>query len=537
VKGVLAFFFEDDAIRLVYRTPSGAVEPLRVLGEPRQRLLFLPTPEEVRNDAFVVERLEAADPAVIADFYRAIGDSTRVVTRYGSEYPVIACLDPILEQVHQAWRDVAGGSSDLIDACCLFAPGIPESACEIIREHFRSNRFRLIGDFGWYDCLLSALRGTGQIGNDSCLVAATAAFNNLRYEYIEWRDGIQRREFTELEGYGDEPRIFILADLAVRGFARKKQSQLLNDESALKQEVARYLRQARREITRFEHGELRASVHLSDGNAGSITIEERDLNKQVGPKYKYLRDELKKFISRHSNLVRTEHILLAAKALDTKECRDDFAREFGATKLVSVASGIEDLLNRGLQVRLASLAEAKTGLADRRMAGAAAGGTGTRGAVVMETPSAPVLSRPPMPVTSLPPLPGGGKRPVGPPPLAATARPPEAPAARTPTVPRLPVPAITLPPSGRPAEVPTVPPVFAPAPSKRTTQDGQAMIPRPIPPPPPIPSTASKPGQPTQSKIATNRSTSAAKTLAAPPPPPPPPPPKSHNSSEKLDRA
>lgn len=416
--GVLALLFDEDSLGIARRTPGGGLEWFPIGGDVRQSLIFLVAEDQVRNDEYAHQRALAGDASAIPDFYRAIEDPERTVTRYGATFPVVSCLDAILQRIQEHWIELGATSGAPISTVSVFNPSITAGARSHIRRHLDRVGFPVVTEVDWHECLLAALQGAGRVGPSTSLVVASSAFGSLRYESIDWQGKVAGRQVSELPGYGEEPRVFILADLMVRGVARKSGSPLYNDDGALKQEIQSFHGLARQELGNFEHGELRVRLTLSDHHSGTVTIDERDINQQVGPKYKYLRDELKKFISKHSNLTRTAHVVLAAASLDTTECRAEFTQEFGAAKLVGVSTELPALLLRGLQLRMPDLVDAtprQVNSAGKEIAGPGA----SKPPALPGVPTGEAIAPPPLPAgvprTSggPPPLPGAPLRTAG----------------------------------------------------------------------------------------------------------------------------
>ena len=191
-----------------------------------------------------------------------------------------------------------------------------------------------------------------------------------------------------------------LTRLLVEKTARKCFSRILNDNSLLDVEIKSFHRRAAAEINNFVYNELNATIELSDYSTGRITIDKPELEKMSAEPFQFIKFKFESFISKQSNLARTEKIILNGKVLATDEFIGFFRKTYGTNKVVKPFDDFTELLSRGIVATAPNMEGQSTPQNEIEIK-----------ITVTTTPSTPVVINsvgppvPPMPQYQRPPLP------------------------------------------------------------------------------------------------------------------------------------
>lgn len=492
--GALCLLFEDEVLVCAVRGSSGAFEKINVDGAGLAWLYFHVGPTEIRNDDFAKERFEAGDAAAFGNFYDIICDPQRTYSMYDVANTAVTLAGPMFDKVQDAFaRQTGQRAIGKLGTYICFNPGIKDASRRVLTAFLEDKGFDVLGVVDYHEVILTGLQGRGVIGPTANVALVTASFGDLRFEYLKCTPDEVKHQSEVLPGKGEDARVQVLAELMVDKVAKKNASQLLNYPDLLQAEIKRFYRYARTNLNKFEDGELRVRVTLSDGATGVPVIDERDVSTPVIPKFRHADDKLRAFIGTALNLPKTDRIVIACGALDTDDFVSLLARAAGAAKILRVSGDLLSLQLLGLG-NVVSRAEAA------RAVPAPVDAEGVRAPTAPTTaPSVPVITAPPpappMPVSrasvsptrpALPPLPAGG-------PAARPAIPPMPSAKR-----------VSESPPHRAERTPALPPLPAKmAGSPVITGSGvNPSTPRQTPPPPPLPprlapkATPTPPGHP-----------------------------------------
>ena len=333
---------------------ESAWETLRVDGTDRLSLYFHVGGGAIRNDAFAKERFEANDPAAFGNFYETILDSKRTFRRFEVDLDPIELLHDVIQGIKVAYFERMHAFDDRRDALAeipanfCFVSGIHRDAKDRIRALFAGEGFLVEPDADYLEAFLKSLQRKAIVPSRVNLAMAESSFGDLRFHYIECNDGIVRRESELVVGRGVDYRVGNLARLIVEKAARRSSSRILNDSLLLEQEIKHFHRRAAEEIEKFEYDELDLSVELSDFSSARVIIDRRELDRMSSDSFQFLKFHFEKFISKYSNLARTEKILLNGSLLASGECIRFFERTFGASKVIPPFGNFIELLSRGV---------------------------------------------------------------------------------------------------------------------------------------------------------------------------------------------
>lgn len=480
-------FFEEYFVCTIL--PNGSAwEILRPNGVEKLPLYFYVSGGNVRNDAFAKERFEANDTAAFGNFYETILDKSRTFRRFDLELDPIELLHDLIQQVKSAYFERMRAFDDQFDSASeiplnlCFIPGIHRDAKERIRAFLVGQGFSLNSEADYLEAFIKSLQRKAIIHGKISLAIVEMAFGDLWFHYLECNDGIVKRESEVIVGKGVDHRVGNLARLFVEKAARQKSSRILHDTASFDQEVKRFHRRAAAEIDRFEYDQLDLKIELSDFSSARVIVDRRELDRMSAESFQLIKFRFESFISRYSNLARTEKILLTGDLLASNESVQFFERTFGASKVIRPLDNVVEMLSRGIAAMASD-----DGVSKRLDIVIHVTAEGFEAA---EPPTAP--PRPPMIVRppSVPPrpdLPKPGRsvgspetdRKVAAPPLAA--KPPLPPASKAPAV-RVSVDVTPPKPVSPPKPVAPPKPVTPP---KRVTPPNPPKAPPPVPPMPP----------------------------------------------------
>jgi len=130
--------------------------------------------------------------------------------------------------------------------------------------------------------------------------------------------------------------------------AKKSSSGILNDSLLLEKEIKKYHHKASIEINNFEYNELDVKIELSDFNSARVIIDERELEKMSSESFQFFKFKYESFISKHSNLARTEKIILNGEVLSSDVFVQFFQKSFGSSKIIKPYDNFIELLSRGI---------------------------------------------------------------------------------------------------------------------------------------------------------------------------------------------
>lgn len=346
-------FFEEYFVCTILPNES-AWETLQVNGVDRLPLYFYVSGGDVRNDAFAKERFEANDAAAFGNFYDTILDTSRTFRRFDLELDPIQLLHDLVQQIKSAYFERMRAFDDDFETVSeiplnlCFIPGIHRDARERIRSFLAGQGFSLNGDADYLDAFLRSLQRKAILPSKVNLAIVESSFGDLRFHYLECNDGIARRESELIVGKGVDYRVGNLARLFVEKAARRSSSRILNDTLLLEQEIKRLHRRAAAEIDKFEYDQLDLKIELSDFSSARVIIDRRELDRMSAESFQFIKFRFESFISKYSNLARTEKILLNGDLLASREFVQFFEHTFGASKVVRPFENFIELLSRGV---------------------------------------------------------------------------------------------------------------------------------------------------------------------------------------------
>ena len=352
-KSLSITFFEDHFICTILPNES-AWEVLKVNGEFKMLLYFYVSGREVRNDNFAKERYEADDTYAFGDFYNTILDKNKTFRKFDLELEPINLLKDVVEELKAVYAERIisflpdFNINDEIPLNICFIPGISTESQELILNYFLTEGFSLNCKADYFESYMKILQRKGIIANKINLSIVESYFGDLLFHYIEYNDKITKKETEKLIGKGIDYRIGNLAKLIVEKAAQKSSSRLLNDVALLDQEIKKFHRRASVEINNFYYSELDIKIELSDFTSARIIIDQRDLEKMSVESFQYIKFRYESFISKHSNLARTEKILLNGDVLSSDAFTHFFEKTFGSSKVIKPATNFSELLSLGI---------------------------------------------------------------------------------------------------------------------------------------------------------------------------------------------
>lgn len=356
-KSVTIIFFEDHFVCSILPNES-AWELLKVNGSEKMWLYFYVNGGDVRNDDFAKERFEANDPNAFGNFYESIIKNNKTFKRFDMELESINLLKDIIEEVKEAYAErIVSFIPELsineeISLNICFIPGVSNETQSKIIDYFLKEGFVLNTNADYIASIMNILQRKGIIGSKINLSMVESFFGDLLFHYIEFNDGVIRKESQVLIGKGVDYRIGNLAKLMVEKTARKRSSLILNDSHMLEQEIKKFHRRAEVEINNFYYNELDIKIELSDYTSARIIIDHRELEKMSAESFQFIKFKYEAFISKFSNLARTEKILLNGEVLSSDEFTQFFQKVFGESKIIKPFENFVELLSRGIFTNL-----------------------------------------------------------------------------------------------------------------------------------------------------------------------------------------
>lgn len=355
MNNALSVLFLEEHFVCTILPNEGAWEALRVNGADKLPLFFYVSGGDVRNDAFAQERFEASDAAAFGNFYDTILNPHRTFRRFDLELDPIELLHDVVQQIKssyfdrmRAFADDREGTAQIPLSLC-FIPGIHRDAKDRIRTFFASQGFTVRSDADYLDAFTRSLHRKAAIPGKVNLAIVESSFGDLWFHYVECNDGIVKRESELIVGKGVDYRVGNLARLLVEKAGRRTASRILSDPVLLEQEIKRFHRRASTEIERFEYDQLDLKIELSDFSSARVIVDRRELDRMSSESFQFIKFRFESFISKYSNLARTEKILLnGGNLLASEEFIQFFERTFGASKVIRPFENFVELLSRGV---------------------------------------------------------------------------------------------------------------------------------------------------------------------------------------------
>jgi hypothetical protein len=355
MNNALSVLFLEEYFVCTILPNESAWEALHVNGADRLPLFFYVSGGDVRNDAFAKERFEANDAAAFGTFYDTILDPKRTFRRFDLELDPIELLHDVIQQVKSAYFDRMRAFDDEQEATAqvplnlCFIPGIHRDAKDRIRTFFTAQGFTLQSDADYLDAFTKSLQRKAVIPSRVNLAIVESSFGDLWFHYVECNDGIVKRESELIVGKGVDYRVGNLARLLVEKAGRRTSSRILNDAVLLEQEIKRFHRRASTEIEKFEYDQLDLKIELSDFSSARVIVDRRELDRMSSESFQFIKFRFESFVSKYSNLARTEKILLnGGNLLASNEFIQFFERTFGASKVIRPFDNFIELLSRGV---------------------------------------------------------------------------------------------------------------------------------------------------------------------------------------------
>lgn len=352
-RALTVIFFEDYFVCSIFPN-NNAWEPLKINCSEKNLLYFYVNGSDVRNDEFAKERYEADPNSAYGDFYELIINNTKKFRKFDLELEPVHLLKDLIEQIKSAYAERIMlfipelNINDNIPLNICFIPGINRDVQELITNYFLLEGFKLNNKADYFESFLKILHLKGIISSKINLSIIETYFGDLLFHYIEYNDKIIKKESENLIGKGIDYRTGNLAKLMVEKAARQTSSSLLNDPKLLENEIKKFHRKAVKEINNFEYKELEVKIELSDYTSARVIIDERELEKMSSESFQFFRFKYESFISKHSNLTRTEKIILNGDVLSSVTFLQFFQNVFGGNKVIKPYTNFIELLSRGI---------------------------------------------------------------------------------------------------------------------------------------------------------------------------------------------
>ena len=481
---ITIIFYEDYFVCSILPNEN-AWETLKINCSEKNLLYFYLSGSEIRNDSFSKDRFDALDSNAYGEFYELITRNNIKFKKFDLELEPICLLNDLIEQVKFVYYErIISFIPDLdinneIPLNICFIPGINEVAQKSITSYLLQQGFKLNCNADYFESFLKILYLKGIIGNKINLSIIETCFGDLQFHYIEYNNLITKKESEILIGRGVDHRIGNLAKLMVEKAARQASSSLLNDSLLIEKEIKKIQRRAALEINNFEFKELSVKIELSDYTSARVIIDERELEKMSSETFQYFKFRYEAFISKHSNLARTEKIILEGNVLSSEIFVQFFQKSFGASKVIKPYDNSIELLSRGV-FAISPLNQQGLKKVNEELTITI---TVTANPIIQQNDSNSSLSQTVANRSSMPPPPlPMGNKPNIPPPL---------PIVNKPSVPPVPPPPPkvsrpSVPPPPRIVSRPSMPPPPPPASKPSVPPSPQTIVKKPsIPPPPP----------------------------------------------------
>ena len=352
-KDLTIIFFEDYFICTILPNEN-AWEILRVNSVNKQLLYFYVKDNVIRNDEFAKERFEANDKDAFGDFYYSVLEESRTFRKFDLEFHSINLLKDVFEEVKLSYVERIGdffdgfNNNDEVPVNVCFIPGISEKAQDYIVDFLVQEGFKINSKVDYFEALLSILFRKRIINEKINFSIVESYFGDLLFHYIEYDKKICKRESEKLIGKGVDYRIGNLAKLIVEKAAKRTSSRILFDTALLEQEIKRFHRKAKEEMKNFLHDELDVTIELSDYNKARVIIDMRELDKMSSESFQFIKFKYESFISRYSNLARTEKILLNGEAFSSDNFIQFFEKTYGSNKIIRPIDNFVEILSRGI---------------------------------------------------------------------------------------------------------------------------------------------------------------------------------------------
>ena len=352
-KALTIIFFEDYFVSTILPNES-AWEILKVNGNDKTLLYFYVSAGDIRNDEFAKERFEARDINSFGYYYEAIIDSTKNFRRFDLELEPINLLNDVIDDVKEAYYEritsffpnININSEIPLNIC--FIPGISRESQDKIIQYFLNNGFVLNFKGDYFESFVKILQRKGIVSPKSCISIVESYFGDLLFHYIEFNEQITKKETEALIGKGIDHRIANLSKLLVEKAATKNSSRIKSNKELLEKEIKSFHKKASEEIKKFYYGELNTKVELSDFSSARVIIDQRELDKMSSESFQFIKFKYESFISKHSNLARTDKIFLNGNVLSSDEFSQFFQKNFGASKVIKPYENFNELLSRGV---------------------------------------------------------------------------------------------------------------------------------------------------------------------------------------------
>lgn len=344
-------FFEDYFICSI-NPNENLWEILQINGADKNLLYFYVSSNKIINDESAKERYEANDKMVFGNFYDLISNNKKTFNRFDYEWSSIDLLKDNLEQIKINFRNRMSVFSDFdVDTKILlnisFVPGIGFNVKEIIKNYFDNNDF-VVQEIDYHEAFLAILVKKGMIPNKVNLSLVETYFGDLYLNYIEYSNQILKNQSEVLIGKGVDHRVGDLSRLLVITAAKKVYSRILGDEMLLEKEIKKFHVKAKSYLNDFYYNELDKIIELTDSPSTRVIIDLRDLENMSSATFLFIKNKFELFISKFSNLARTEKIVLNGDVLSSKEFVLFFEKNYGTSKVVKPYSNFSQLLSKGI---------------------------------------------------------------------------------------------------------------------------------------------------------------------------------------------
>ena len=335
----------EDHLRFIKVGTRGTWETLRVDGLDAVPLYFHIAGSALHTGSFARERFEAGDPAVQAFFWSRIADATQVVERYGVLARLVTLLDDIILRAREAYglRDTAGGR-EIIQTRITFSPGIQDDAKDVFRRYLTEKGLAVGEDAEYWPSLAAGMIATGSIPSGATALLLDVAFGDVQAAVVTCAEPPVVRHASALTGLGSDKRVALLAELFVeRAAAALGMPVFWHDPEHRAREIAHVRPLAQRMLDRFEFGELRARVELSNHAQAQVVVREDELRLRDNVWATRLEQKLEQAIGGHSpDWAEVLHPVLWTEALQTF-----LSRKVTRERLRGPRTNVVDLVLRG----------------------------------------------------------------------------------------------------------------------------------------------------------------------------------------------
>ncbi|RMG27129.1 MAG: hypothetical protein D6730_07805 [Bacteroidetes bacterium] len=344
----LALFFDEEAVSAAVEPYKGKFSAIDKKGQQVFPLCFYLSEKEIQYGASFQEAAAKGDPRAINRFYEHLLNKQASFRLAGYERPFISLLEPLMRdilEVYEAKLTTFGADPEGFDTgipiSVAFSDSIVPRARKAIMAYLREQKLEPTADSGTEPpaaLFVRNLLAAGQLPGERLTYAVVEAFaSNLHVSVLQFSPAgkPQRVHFERFPGYGEDPRVGVLARYVVDEINSSR--HLLHTEEEKNREYQQHFALAKKWnqkllTTQRPYIHVQAALSAMPNSPSNITIRKKSIEELTRAHSQQLVRYMEKCVQQVCDTEELARIFVLGDTLKNSQVLQAFHR-FGQDKL------------------------------------------------------------------------------------------------------------------------------------------------------------------------------------------------------------